>query len=159
VPETPTPFWKTKSLDDMSPEEWESLCDGCGRCCLLKLEDEDTAECYLTKVACSLLDSDKCGCADYPNRFERMPDCLSLDPAKVRTLSWLPSTCAYRLVEEGRDLYWWHHLISGSRETIHEAGISVRGWTVSEADVPADDLHRYIIADYPRRKRRRKVAS
>ncbi len=157
--EAPKPFWKTKPLGEMTAAEWESLCDGCGRCCLLKLEDEDTGETYLTRLACSLLDTDRCRCRDYEHRFARMPDCLSLDPEKVRTLSWLPSTCAYRRVEEGRDLDWWHPLISGSPETVHEAGISVRGWVLSEADVPADELYRFIIDDYPRRRRRRKAAA
>lgn len=154
--ETPKPFWKAKTLDEMTPAEWESLCDGCGRCCLLKLEDEDTGETYLTKLACSLLDTGLCKCGDYENRFARMPDCLSLDPAKVRELTWLPATCGYRVVDEGRDLAWWHPLISGSPDTVHEAGISVRGWVRSEAGVPADELYRYIIKNYPRKRRARK---
>lgn len=142
------PFWKSKGLDDMSPQEWESLCDGCGRCCLLKLEDEDSGQIYLTRLACALLDLGTCRCSDYPNRFERMPDCLSINPESVRRLDWLPMTCAYRLVGEGRDLYWWHPLVSGDPDTVHQAGISVRGWTKSEAKVKPENVARYIIDDF-----------
>lgn len=144
----PLPFWKTKTLDEMSASEWESLCDGCGRCCLLKLEDEDTNKVYLTRLACSLLDIGSCRCSDYANRFARMPDCIAIDPQKVREIEWLPRTCAYRLVEERKDLYWWHPLVSGSPETVHEAGISVRGFARSEAKVKPQSFHRYIIEDF-----------
>ena len=131
------PFWKEKTLDQLSPEEWEMLCDGCGKCCLAKLEDEDTGEIHWTSVRCRLLDVGRCRCADYPNRFSIVSDCIRLTPETVRSLSWLPQTCAYRLVAENRDLYWWHHLISGNRDTVHEAGISVRGKvTASEDDLP-----------------------
>ena len=151
------PFWKTKSLDEMNPVEWESLCDGCARCCLVKLEDEDTAAIHLTRLACSMLDIGACRCSDYANRRKLMPDCLSIDPEAVRRLGWLPDTCAYRVVEEGRDLAWWHPLVSGSRETVHEAGISVRAMAISEAKIDPDQLHRYIIRDFagPRRARRK----
>jgi uncharacterized cysteine cluster protein YcgN (CxxCxxCC family) len=108
------PFWKSKTLDDLSPSEWERLCDGCGRCCLVKLEDEDNGDIYLTRLACSLLDLKTCRCSDYAARHEKMPDCISITPEMVRTLGWLPPTCAYRRVEEGKDLLWWHPLISGS---------------------------------------------
>lgn len=121
------PFWKTKSLEELSPAEWESLCDGCGQCCLHKLEDEDTGEIYLTSIACTLLDSDSCQCSDYCHRRKTVPDCVFLTPELVRSVPWLPKTCAYRLVADGEDLYWWHPLLSGNRDSVHEAGISVRG--------------------------------
>ncbi|TKT80439.1 YcgN family cysteine cluster protein [Aquamicrobium sp. LC103] len=129
-------FWKTKTLEEMSAAEWESLCDGCGKCCLAKLEDEDTGEIHWTSVGCRLFDAGTCRCKDYANRQAKVSDCIRLTPQTVRTISWLPESCAYRLVAEGRDLYWWHHLISGSRDTVHEAGVSVRGRvTVSEDDL------------------------
>ena len=120
-------FWKTTPLEAMSPAEWESLCDGCGKCCLSKLEDEDTGDIYWTTVGCRLLDAGSCRCSDYPNRLALVSDCVGLTPDNVRSISWLPQTCAYRLVAEGDDLYWWHHLVSGSPQTVHDAGISVRG--------------------------------
>jgi uncharacterized protein len=120
------PFWRLKSLDALSSDEWESLCDGCGRCCLVKLEDEDTGDILYTDVGCTLLDAQACRCRDYPNRQAKVSDCVRLTPDAVRTLSWLPDTCGYRLVAEGRDLYWWHPLVSGDPETVHAAGISVR---------------------------------
>lgn len=130
------PFWKEKTLEEMSPTEWESLCDGCGKCCLSKLEDEDTGEIYFTSVGCRLFDAKTCRCKDYTNRLATVSDCVGLTPVNVRTISWLPSTCAYRLVAEGRDLYPWHHLISGDRMTVHTNGVSVRGRvTASEDDM------------------------
>lgn len=130
------PFWKTKTLEAMSLAEWESLCDGCGKCCLSKLEDEDTGEIYWTTVGCRLLDAGTCRCRDYGNRLALVSDCVKLTPLNVRTIPWLPETCAYRLVMEGQDLAWWHPLVSGRAETVHEAGISVRGKvTASETEL------------------------
>lgn len=142
------PFWKTKSLADMTRAEWESLCDGCARCCLMKLEDEDTAEIWYTNVACRLLDAKTCRCVDYTNRATLIPDCVSLTPDEIPRLTWLPPTCAYRLLLEGNDLYWWHPLVSGDPESVHMAGISVRGRTVREQDVPEADLEDHIV-DWP----------
>lgn len=140
------PFWREKSLDEMTDAEWESLCDGCARCCLNKLEDEDTGEIAWTDIACTLLDGEACRCRDYPNRAATVPECIRLTPAEVRSLSWLPPTCAYRLVEEGRDLYWWHPLLSGDPDTVHEAGISVRGRTVPEDEVPLERWEERIVS-------------
>jgi uncharacterized cysteine cluster protein YcgN (CxxCxxCC family) len=139
------PFWKTKRLVEMSEAEWESLCDGCARCCLLKLEDIDTGEVAFTDVACRLLDTTTCRCRNYERRSEEVPDCVRLDARKLETISWLPPTCAYRLVAEGRDLYWWHPLVSGDPHTVHEAGISVRGRIVQELDVPESELEDRVV--------------
>lgn len=141
------PFWRTKVLEEMSEAEWESLCDGCGRCCLVKLEDEETGQVELTRLACRLLDCGTCRCSDYANRFKKVHDCIKIDAEKVREIDWLPSTCAYRLVGEGKDLAWWHPLVSGDPETVHKAGISVRGWAVSETKVKLKDVLRYIIKE------------
>jgi uncharacterized protein len=123
------PFWKVKQLREMSPEEWESLCDGCARCCLVKLEDEDSGRIHFTKAACKLLDAGACRCTDYENRSSRVPDCVQLTPANVGELNWLPLTCAYRLLAEGRDLPWWHPLVSGRAEATHI--VSARSFTPS----------------------------
>jgi uncharacterized protein len=146
------PFWKTKTLEAMSSEEWESLCDGCGRCCMNKFEDVDTGAILLTKVACTLLDIGSCQCSDYPDRQKKVPDCIQLTPEKIRNLNWLPMTCAYRLVEEERPLAWWHPLISGDPNTVHEAGISVKGFAKSERRIKPENLVRYLIADFPKAK-------
>ncbi|GAB4538943.1 MAG: YcgN family cysteine cluster protein [Roseibium sp.] len=140
------PFWKTKTLEDMSEKEWESLCDGCARCCLNKLEDWDTGEIVWTDVACTLLDCDSCRCRDYVNRAATVQDCIQLTPAEVRTLTWLPPTCAYRLVHERRDLYWWHPLVSGDPETVHAAGISVRGRVVPEDGMALEDYEDHVVS-------------
>ncbi|WP_371877217.1 YcgN family cysteine cluster protein [Alsobacter ponti] len=121
------PFWRDTPLEAMDRAQWESLCDGCGRCCLVKLEDEDTGRIHATDIACRLFDAATCRCADYENRTTVVPDCVGLTPEAVRTLTWLPPTCGYRLVAEGRDLPWWHPLVSGTPETVEQAGVSVKG--------------------------------
>ena len=143
----PPPFWKTKSLSEMSTQEWESLCDGCGRCCLHKLryDDGDLAH---TNVACRLLDLKTCACGDYAHRREQVPDCVHLTPEALENIDWLPPSCAYRLVAEGKDLAWWHRLVSGDPDTVHSAGISVRGRAVGERR--AGPLEHYIV-DWPGR--------
>ncbi|MGE0503161.1 MAG: YcgN family cysteine cluster protein [Rhizobiaceae bacterium] len=133
------PYWKTKTLGEMSRREWEALCDGCGKCCLAKLEDEDTGEIHWTSVACRLFDAASCRCSDYTNRRKHVPDCVRLTPRNVPQLDWLPATCAYRLVADGRDLEWWHPLISGTPDTVHEAGISMRGRVTALDSEMADD--------------------
>lgn len=141
------PFWEAKRLQDMTPDEWDALCDGCGQCCLVKIEEEDSGTIFLTRLSCSLLDVGSCRCKDYTNRFQRMPDCLSIDIKAVRKLKWLPESCAYRRLNEGRGLAWWHPLVSGDPETVHQAGVSVRGWARSEKGVPEDQISRYIIGE------------
>ncbi|OED40568.1 hypothetical protein ACH42_15875 [Endozoicomonas sp. (ex Bugula neritina AB1)] len=142
---TPSPFWQQKTLQQMSFEEWESLCDGCGRCCLHKLEDEETDEVYYTSVACQLLDTQSCRCKDYSNRKSLVPDCTTLTIAYLEFFHWLPNTCAYRLVSEGKPLPEWHPLISGTQESVHGAGISVRRYAQSELAIPEEDWEDYLI--------------
>ncbi len=137
------PFWRRKTLAEKTRSEWESLCDGCAKCCLDKLQDDDTGEISYTEVACRLLGIGTCRCTDYANRKRFVPDCVVLTPRTVARLTWLPSTCAYRLISEGRDLEWWHPLVSGDPETVHRAGISVRGRAVPEA--VAGDLEDHIV--------------
>ncbi len=142
------PFWKTKTLEQMTHEEWESLCDGCGRCCLHKLRDDVTEALSFTNVACRLLDLQGCGCSNYPNRQAHVPDCVSLTPEALDEIDWLPPSCGYRRVQEGRGLAWWHPLVSGDPATVHEAGVSVRGRAVSEETSGPLDRH---LADWPGR--------
>jgi uncharacterized cysteine cluster protein YcgN (CxxCxxCC family) len=139
------PYWERKTLAEMSREEWEGLCDGCGRCCLHKLEEEESGHLAYTAVACRLLDTRTGQCSDYPRRQDKVPDCLVLDPGRVSEFVWLPQSCAYRRLAEGRGLASWHPLVSGDPETVHRAGISVGGRVVSEAHVPASHLHEYVI--------------
>ena len=140
-------FWELP-LPRLAPDEWEALCDGCGKCCLNKIEYEDDGSLDFTCVACKLLDGEKCQCSSYANRHDFVPDCVVLTPKKLAEIAWwLPATCAYRLRHEGRPLYKWHHLISGDRETVHRAGASVRGWTVSEVEVTEEDWEDHIIED------------
>jgi uncharacterized cysteine cluster protein YcgN (CxxCxxCC family) len=148
------PFWKQKSLEELNPAEWESLCDGCGRCCLVKLEDEESGQIHFTDVACKLFNPSTCRCADYAHRRRRVHDCIKLTPDKVRTLGWLPPSCAYRLIAEGRDLAWWHPLVSGSQASVHEAGVSVRGRVeMSETEIHLADYPDHIVA-WPGKKPR-----
>jgi uncharacterized cysteine cluster protein YcgN (CxxCxxCC family) len=170
------PFWKTKTLESLDDSEWESLCDGCGRCCLVKLEedpeDEDQSpveglrttrarrpdtlapgeanpRVFFTDVGCTLLDGQSCRCSDYANRQAKVADCVRLTPEAVRRIGWLPETCGYRLVAEGRDLYWWHPLVSGDPETVHAAGVSVRGRVpLLEDDIAPEDLIDRLV-DWP----------
>ena len=142
------PFWRSKSLEEMTDTEWEALCDGCGRCCLNKLEDDESGRVFWTNIACRLLDRDACRCRNYEGRHDIVPDCLPLTPTNVPDMSWLPPTCAYRLVNEGKDLYWWHPLISGNSESVHEAGVSVRGRTVAEKGLTVHDFEDYLV-DWP----------
>ena len=135
------PFWRTKTLVQMTRAEWESLCDGCGRCCLHKLAYVDSGEVEYTNIACRLLDIGKCRCMDYENRQAEVPDCRALTPETVRATAWLPPSCAYRLLDEGKDLAWWHPLVSGDANTVHEAGISVRGRVVTEAQAGDEADH------------------
>ena len=139
----PRPFWETKRLHEMSAQEWESLCDGCGLCCLIRFEDEDTSEIIPTRVSCQLLDQHSCRCKDYANRKATVPDCIQLTPRNIESLPWMPRSCAYRRLEEGKPLPVWHPLITGDPESPHAAGVSVRGQTVSEAvlDDPDEALN------------------
>ncbi len=142
APDT-SPFWERKTLAEMSSVEWDSLCDGCGKCCLLKLQDVDTNVVDYTNVGCRLLDDETCRCTRYEERQRFVPDCVVLSPGNVSQLTWMPSTCAYRLIAEGKSLPDWHYLISGNRDSVHLAGQSVRGRTVAEADAP--DLEQHIV--------------
>lgn len=143
------PFWKTKSLVEMNLEEWESLCDGCGKCCLLQLENEETERLYFTDVACDLLDQDTCRCTSYSDRSEKVPTCMVMDKDNVGFCAeFAPPTCAYRLLVEGKDLYDWHPLVSGDPNTVHQQGKSVRNKVISAGEVTEEELENHIV-DWP----------
>jgi uncharacterized cysteine cluster protein YcgN (CxxCxxCC family) len=132
-------FWETATLEDMTAAQWESLCDGCGKCCMSKLIDDDTDEIHFTTVACQLFDAGTCRCTDYQNRQEKIADCVQLTPQNVRTIPWLPVTCAYRLIAEGKPLYDWHPLISGDPKSVHRASMSMKDRvTAYEQDMAHD---------------------
>jgi len=135
------PFWETTALADMSAAQWESLCDGCGKCCLNKYEDEDTGDMHYTRVACRLLDHNSCRCTQYADRSRLVPDCITLTPEHLEKPGWLPETCAYRRLAEGRALPRWHHLRCGDPEAVHRTGASVRGRVVCESRVEDPLLH------------------
>ncbi len=136
-------FWETKTLSEMTTEEWESVCDGCGKCCLNKLEDEDTGEIFFTSVVCDLIDLGTCRCTRYTERTRLVPECLDLKQHDFSELNWLPSTCAYRLLQDGKPLPTWHPLVSGSLDTVKEAGVSISSYAMKESEV--DDLEDHII--------------
>jgi uncharacterized cysteine cluster protein YcgN (CxxCxxCC family) len=142
------PFWRVKTLAQMTDPEWESLCDGCGKCCLIKLEVEETGDILYTDVACYLLDQQKCRCSRYPDRQKLVPDCVKLTPDNVADLAFMPSTCAYRLLAAGQDLPWWHPLVSGKRSSVYQAGMSVRHRVISEEEIDEEDLPKHIV-DWP----------
>lgn len=143
-------FWETVPLKKMTAPEWEALCDGCGKCCLNKIEFEDTGEVAFTRVACRLLDGETCRCTNYENRKSFVPDCVQLSPKTLPKIAyWMPRTCAYRLLHEGKRLPDWHYLVSGDPEEVHRMGISVRGWTVPEYEVTEDDWEDHIIEETP----------
>lgn len=139
------PFWKMKTLAQMTPAEWESLCDGCGKCCLVKLVDEDTETRFDTDIACKLFDGSTCRCKDYKNRKTIVPDCVILTTATIGQLSWIPKTCAYRLLSEGKDLPDWHPLVTGDPDSTHKAGFSVRNMTVPEGEIDEVDYQNHIV--------------
>jgi len=139
------PFWERLSLDELDDQQWESLCDGCGRCCLQKLEDEDSGTVYFTDIACRLLDCSTSRCQDYDRRFDQVPDCTQVRPLTEQKKQWLPTTCAYRLLAEGKPLRAWHPLVSGSAETVHTAGISIGRIATSEISIPLEHYEQHII--------------
>jgi len=155
------PFWRRKALTEMTASEWESLCDGCGRCCLNKLEEVETDRTFYTDVACRLLDGRSCRCRDYAHRLEKVEDCVQLTPKNLKKITWLPPSCAYVLLRQGKDLYWWHPLVSGDLESVHAAGVSVRSHLLaSEKNVPDEDLEDHIVSwplKLPKRARKKRA--
>ena len=145
VQERDRPFWETKPLAAMSEAEWESLCDGCGRCCLHKLEDEDSGEVFFTAVACRLLDPSSARCRAYASRRRLVEDCLAVRPLTAEKRAWLPASCAYRRLDEGRGLADWHPLVSGEPRSVHRAGVGIAGRTVSELDAPLHEWPAHVI--------------
>ena len=139
------PFWRVKRMKDMNKREWESLCDNCGKCCCIRLEDEETGNIYITDVACKLFDAEACKCTSYASRSEKVPDCVTLTKDNIDKLHWMPKTCAYRLISEGKELPYYHHLVSGSSSTIHDDGMSVKNAVVSETDVSEDEQIKRIV--------------
>lgn len=138
-------FWEEKTLAQMTGQEWESLCDGCARCCLLKLEDEDSGELHFTSVSCHQLDTETCRCKDYSNRKFLVPECLQVSHMKPKEYKWLPETCAYRLIAEGKPLPVWHPLITGESSSVQEAGISVTAFAISEDYIHPEQISEHII--------------
>jgi len=138
-------FWQLKLLSEMSAGEWESLCDGCGRCCLIRLEDIDTGEYHTTKACCELFDAETSRCTRYLKRHDLVTDCVKISHMNISNLEWMPSTCAYRLLAEGKELYDWHPLVSGDPESVHKAGISVRSRVIPENEIDEEDLPDYIV--------------
>lgn len=139
------PFWQRKRLEDMTASEWESLCDGCGKCCLEKLEDDETGDVYYTDLACSQMDTATCQCRSYENRRQVVPGCTVLTPDNIHQFHWLPITCAYRTLAEDRPLPDWHPLRSGNPDTVHEAGVSVAHRVRPASEVPEQDWEEHII--------------
>ncbi|MBZ9560398.1 MULTISPECIES: YcgN family cysteine cluster protein [unclassified Modicisalibacter] len=142
-------FWERYPLAELDGAEWEALCDGCGRCCLLKLEDEESGDIATLDLACQLLDIGACHCSDYPNRSARVPGCVPLTLARIEEFRWLPGSCAYRRLSEGRGLAEWHPLVSGDRDSVRRAGISVAPFAVSETTVPEAEWEDHIIDVLP----------
>ena len=143
-------FWETLPLEALTHNEWEALCDGCGKCCLNKLEFEDTGEVAFTRLACQLLDGETCRCKNYENRRDFVPDCVQVTPERLPNIVyWLPRTCAYRRLHEGKPLLDWHPLVSGTTQSVHDARISVQGWTLPETSVPTENWEDYLIEETP----------
>lgn len=138
-------FWKHYSLAEMTQDEWEAVCDGCGLCCLVKLQDEETNEVCYTKVSCKLLDCHTAQCSDYPNRQQLVPDCIQLSYENLQQITWLPSSCGYRRLNEGKKLPTWHHLNTGSRQSVIQARKSAVGRCISESEIDEDDIDEYVV--------------